>query len=75
MQNNQPMDFSKFSEILSSGDDSTRKKTAEKMMSGLNREENRELKEIMNDKEKINLILNSPAVKQILEKLRNNKNG
>ncbi len=75
MKNNQPMDFSKISEILSSGDDSTRKKAAEKMMSGLNREENRELKEIMNDKEKINLILNSPAVKQIMEKLKNNKNG
>lgn len=75
MKNNQSLDFSKLSEIISSGDGNARKQAAEKMMSGLNSSENRELNEIMNDKEKINLILNSPAVKQIMDKLKKGKNG
>ena len=74
MQNNQPMDFSKLSEIISSGDGKARKNAAEKMMAGLNKNESSELNEIINDRDKINLILNSPAVKQIMDKLRN-KNG
>ena len=75
MKNNQPLDFSQLSEIFSSGDGKARQNAAKKIMSGLNEQEGRELNEIINNKEKIETILNSPAVKQIISKLQKGKNG
>lgn len=75
MPNNQHNDFSKIFNILSTGNSNLKKKTADDMVSKLAPKEQNELKNILKDKEKLNSILNSPAVKEILNKLNSDKNG
>lgn len=69
MKNNQQQDFFSVLSELKSSDDNQKKKTAEKLMSSMNEKDGKEFQSIINDKNKINEILNSPAVQQIIQKL------
>lgn len=75
MKNNQINDFTKIFQILSSGDNNAKKNTANQMVSGMNSNEKKELNDILNNKEKLDAILNSPAVRQILNKINTGNNG
>lgn len=75
MKNNQQNDFSKLFELLSGSDQQAKKEAANSMISNLNQEDNNKLTEILNDRSKIDSILNSPAAKQILNKIKSNDNG
>lgn len=75
MKNNQQNDFSKLFELLSGSDQKAKNEAASSMMSSLNQEDNNKLAEILKDKNKIDSILNSPAAKQILSKIKSNDNG
>lgn len=75
MKNNKQMDFSKILGSLKNADMKTRQTTAQNMMSGLNSEENRQLNEILSDKSKIDAILKSSTVQQILNKINGNSDG
>lgn len=50
-------------------------KKASKLISGLNADEKDELQEILGDRDKINVVLSSPAAQKIMEKLNGKKNG
>ena len=75
MKNNKQMDFSKILGSLKNADMKTRQTAAQNMMSGLNSEENRQLNEILSDKSKIDAILKSSTVQQILNKINGNSDG
>lgn len=75
MKNNQINDFTKIFQILSSGDNNAKKNAANQMVSGMNSNEKKELNDILNNKEKLDAILNSPAVRQILNKINTGNNG
>lgn len=75
MKNNQFNDFSKIFQILSSGDSNAKKNAANEMVSGMSSNEKKELNDILNNKEKLDTILNSPAVRQILNKINTGNNG
>lgn len=65
-----------FSEFFSSPTDKNDAKSkADKLISGLSSEEKTELQGILDDKSRINEILNSPAARKIMEKLNGEKNG
>lgn len=65
-----------FSEFFSSPTDKNdAKNKADKLISGLSSEEKTELQGILDDKSRINEILNSPAARKIMEKLNGEKNG
>ncbi len=75
MKNNQQGDLCGLFSLLGSADKSAKQNAAKQMMSGLNSEENKQLGEILNDKSKIDAILNSSAAKQIINKINGNRNG
>lgn len=75
MKNNNQFDFSKILGSLKNADKQTRKTTAENMMSSLNSEENKQLNEILSDRSKIDAILKSSAVQQIINKINGNIDG
>lgn len=50
-------------------------KTVSKLIGNMKPEEKSELQSILDDKGKINEILNSPAAKKIMEKLNEKKDG
>lgn len=50
-------------------------KTVSKLIGNMKPEEKSELQSILDDKSKINEILNSPAAKKIMEKLNEKKDG
>ena len=75
MKNNKQFDFSRLMNILSTNDKRVKKEAAENIRAGLSNEENNELNNILNDKKKIDAILNSSAAQQILKKLNGNSDG
>ena len=75
MKNNQQNDLSKVFQILSSGDSKAKKNAANEMVSSMNSDQKKELNDILNNKEKLNTILNSPAVRQILNKINTGNDG
>ncbi len=75
MKNNDQFDFSKILGSLKNADKQTRQTTAENMISGLNSEESKQLKEILSDKSKIDAILKSSTVQQIINKINGNNDG
>lgn len=50
-------------------------KTVSRLIGNMKPEEKSELQSILDDKSKINEILNSPAAKKIMEKLNEKKDG
>lgn len=56
--------------ILSSDDPQKQKQTAMQMLSGLDENQSKKIKEIMSDQKKISDILSSPEAQQILNKLK-----
>ncbi len=75
MKNNNQFDISKILGLLKNSDKQTRQATAENMMSTLNNEDSKQLHEILNDKGKIDAILKSGAVQQIINKINGNNDG
>ena len=71
MTNNQPKDFSSILNSLNNSQD--RQQTARNIMSNMSAEENRQLFDVLNDKEKLSAILNSPAAQAIISKLNGHK--
>ena len=71
MTNNQPKDFSSILNSLNNSQN--RQQTARNIMSNMSAEENRKLFEVLNDKEKLSAILNSPAAQAIISKLNGHK--
>lgn len=70
MQNN------KFSEKFSAPTDKNdAKRKADKLINNLSKEEKTELQGILDDRNRINEILSSPAARKIMEKLNGEKNG
>lgn len=56
--------------ILGSDDPQKQKQTAMQMLSGLDENQSKKIKEIMSDQKKISDILSSPEAQQILNKLK-----
>lgn len=56
--------------ILGSDDSQKQKQTAMQMLSGLDENQSKKIKEIMSDQKKISDILSSPEAQQILNKLK-----
>lgn len=56
--------------ILGSDDPKEQKQTAMQMLSGLDENQSKKIKEIMSDQKKISDILSSPEAQQILNKLK-----
>lgn len=75
MKNNNQFDISKILGVLKNSDKQTRQTTAEKMISNLNNEDSKQLQEILNDKGKIDAILKSGTVQQIINKINGNNDG
>ncbi len=75
MKNNQQGDFFKLFNLLGNADKKAKQDAANQMMSGLNADESKKLGEILNDKSKIDAILNSSAAKEIIKKINGNNNG
>ncbi|MBP3442639.1 MAG: hypothetical protein J6L62_07545 [Clostridia bacterium] len=75
MKNNNQFDISKILGVLKNSDKQTRQTTAEKMISNLNNEDSKQLQEILNDKGKIDAILKSGTVQQIISKINGNNDG
>jgi len=71
MTNNQPQDFSSILDNLNNGAD--RRQTAQKLMQNMSADENRQLFEIMQDKDKLSALMSSPAAQKILEKINGHK--
>ena len=69
MQNNQPNNILSVLSMLSGADSTQKKQAADSIMSSMSDEDNREFQKILSDQNKISEILNSPAVKQIMQKL------
>ncbi len=75
MKNNKQFDLSAFMNLLKNSDNNTKMQTADKMRSGLNNDEQAELNKILNDRSKIDAILNSSAARQIIEKINGKNDG
>lgn len=75
MKNNKQFDLSAFMNLLKNSDNNTKMQTADKMRSGLNNDEQAELNRILNDRSKIDAILNSSAARQIIEKINGKNDG
>lgn len=75
MKNNKQFDLSAFMNLLKNSDNNTKIQTADKMRSGLNNDEQAELDRILNDRSKIDAILNSSAARQIIEKINGKNDG
>ena len=75
MKNNKQFDLSAFMNLLKNSDNNTKMQTADKMRSGLNNDEQAELDKILNDRSKIDAILNSSAARQIIEKINGKNDG
>lgn len=71
MTNNQPKDFSSILNSLNNSEN--QQQTARNIMSNMSAEENRQLFEVLNDREKLSAILNSPAAQAIISKLNGHK--
>lgn len=75
MKNNKQFDLSAFMNLLKNSDNNTKMQTADKMRSELNYDEQAELERILNDRSKIDAILNSSAARQIIEKINGKNDG
>ena len=75
MKNNKQFDLSAFMNLLKNSDNNTKMQTADKMRSGINNDEQAELDRILNDRSKIDAILNSSAARQIIEKINGKNDG
>lgn len=75
MKNNKQFDLSAFMNLLKNSDNNIKMQTANKMRSGLNNDEQAELDRILNDRSKIDAILNSSAARQIIEKINGKNDG
>lgn len=75
MKNNKQFDLSAFMNLLKNSDNNTKMQTADKMRSELNYDEQAELDRILNDRSKIDAILNSSAARQIIEKINGKNDG
>ncbi len=75
MKNNKQFDLSAFMNLLKNADNNAKMQTADKIRSGLNNAEQAELDKILNDRSKINAILNSSAARQIIEKINGKNDG
>lgn len=75
MKNSKQFDLSAFMNLLKNSDNNTKMQTADKMRSGLNNDEQAELDRILNDRSKIDAILNSSAARQIIEKINGKNDG
>lgn len=75
MKNNKQFDLSAFMNLLKNADNNTKMQTADKIRSGLNNAEQAELDKILNDRSKIDAILNSSAARQIIEKINGKNDG
>lgn len=75
MKNNKQFDLSAFMNLLKNSDNNTKMQTADKMRSGLNNDDQAELDRILNDRSKIDAILNSSAARQIIEKINGKNDG
>lgn len=75
MKNNKQFDLSAFMNLLKNSDNNTKMQTADKMRAGLNNDEQAELDRILNDRSKIDAILNSSAARQIIEKINGKNDG
>ena len=69
MINNHQQDIFSVLNNLKNTDEKQKKQTAEKMMSSMNEEDQKNFQSVIRDKNKVNEILNSPAVQQIMQKL------
>lgn len=69
MKNNHQQDIFSVLNNLKNTDEKQKKQTAEKMMSSMNEEDQKNFQSVIRDKNKVNEILNSPAVQQIMQKL------
>ncbi|MBP3939210.1 MAG: hypothetical protein IK955_07360 [Clostridia bacterium] len=75
MKNDRQFDFSSILKLIGSSDSIKKQNAVEKMKSGLSADENKELNSILNDKSKIDAILNSEAAKKIMNRLNSDNNG
>lgn len=75
MKNDRQFDFSSILKLIGSSDSIKKQNAVEKIKSGLSADENKELNSILNDKSKINAILNSEAAKKIMNRLNSDNNG
>ena len=75
MRNNKQFDLSAFMNLMKNADNTEKKQTADKIISGLNNNEQAELDKILADRSKIDEILNSSAARQIIEKINGKNDG
>ncbi|MEE0981955.1 MAG: hypothetical protein U0K91_09735 [Acutalibacteraceae bacterium] len=75
MRNNKQFDLSAFMNLMKNADNTEKKQTADKIISGLNNNEQAELDKILADRSKIDAILNSSAARQIIEKINGKNDG
>ena len=75
MKNNKQFDLSAFMNLMKNADDNAKMQTADKIRSNLNNNEQAELDKILNDRSKIDAILNSSAARQIIEKINGKNDG
>ena len=66
MQKNQKQDFSS---VMNGINKKNKSDVAKNLMANMSAEDNKQLFEILNDKEKLAAVLNSPAAQSIMKKL------
>lgn len=73
MENNQLNSLASILNMMKSPNEAARKQAAGSIMSKMSKDDSEAFREIASDKDKISEILNSPAARQLMEKL--NRNG
>lgn len=75
MKNDKQFNFSDLLGIIGNSDKQAKQNIAGKMIDSLDKNESRQLNDIMNDKDKIDAILNSTAAQKIINKININRDG
>ena len=75
MKNDKQFNFSDLLGIIGNSDKQAKQNIAGKMIDSLDKNESRQLNDIMNDKDKIDAILNSTAAQKIINKINTNRDG
>lgn len=65
----------KIAKLISAKTPDEQKQIAMNMLSSMNSEQSAKVKEILNDKQKIQALLSSPEAQQIIKKLKGCNNG
>ena len=75
MKNNKQPDFSSLMNLLGRADEHTQQEQAKQLINSLDENQHRQLNDVLNDKNKLEALLKSPAAQQIINKIKPDGHG